>query len=131
MAGETLSDPNGRFALPVPAEGTWTLFASARGYGQRTQPLQRNVPVTLELSRAGELRVRAIDARTGAALSAHITVADARGALLPVRVDQTADGSAFVFSLAPGRYRVKAEVQGYGSRTVEVTAPGSVDIALE
>jgi hypothetical protein len=34
-------------------------------------------------------------------------------------------------SLAPGKYRLTAVVQGYKDREMEISAPGSVDVLME
>jgi hypothetical protein len=58
-------------------------------------------------------------------------VNEADGTFVPVRNERSTDGTAYRFSLAPAKYRLTVVVQGYATRVVEVSAPGSVDVAME
>jgi protocatechuate 3,4-dioxygenase beta subunit len=136
VSGETITDAGGRFTISVSVDGPHVAFASARGYAFRTQSLTlgtstRIAPLTFELPRTSELRVRTIDARTRNALGAHIVVSDLRGTPLPVRGEQSPDAMHWIFYLPAGKYRVTANVQGYASKTIEANAPGSVDVVME
>ncbi len=135
FSGETITDLNGRFTLVVSASGPHLLIASAAGYAQRSQEVLAGgsaaIRAQFELAPASELRVRVVDARNGTPLEAHLVIADEKGTLLPIRPRRTADGSEFVFSLAPGKYRVKVVTIGYAEKTVEVSAPGGVVIGME
>ena len=134
-AGETISDANGRFRLVTAASGTHRAIASAPGYAHRTQSLNlgvtENPQLAFELTPAEDLRIHVVDARSGAALEAHLVLETLEGLPLPVRLRRTADGGSFTFSVAPGKYRVTAIVHGYASKKVDVTAPGTITIALE
>jgi hypothetical protein len=134
LAGETVTDANGRFRILTAAAGPHRAIAWAAGYAQRTQNLtlggSRAPQLAFELQRIEPLRVRVFDARTGTALESHVVVTTAAGAPIPVRAERSADGEWYLFSLAPGRYRVTAIAHGYPSRTVEVTAPGKAELGL-
>lgn len=131
IAGEVPTDGNGRFRIVTAASGSHRLIASATGYAHRVMPVGGSSMVyAFELTPAPDLRLRVLDARTGTPLDAHIVVAD-RSGVLPSRPRRTTDGTTYVFSLAPGKYRVLAMVHGYTAKEIEVTAPGTVDIAME
>ena len=135
VSAETITDANGRFTLASSASGPHVLIASANGYAQRSQEVLAGgaAPIRAQfaLTPAAELRVRVIDARTAAPLDAHLVIADKNGVFIPVRPIRSPDGGEFVFSLAPGKYRVKAVTMGYAEKTVEVSAPGPAVIAME
>jgi Carboxypeptidase regulatory-like domain len=128
--GEVMTGATGRFRILTAATGPHRIAAWVPGYAQRTLPIQLGrtapAPVAFELSKAGEFRVRVFDAKSGTPLSAHVAIADA-----PVRLDRHADGVTLVGSLAPGRYRITVVVPGYADKTVEVTAPGTIDVTME
>jgi uncharacterized surface anchored protein len=131
IAAEVPSDANGRFRIATAAAGATRLIASAAGYAIRTLPVTGTTSqYTFELTPAPDLRVRVLDARTNAPLEAHVIVSDADG-FIDGRPRRSADGATYLFSLAPGQYRVMAIVQGYAAKTVEVTAPGEVDIEVQ
>jgi len=134
-SGETMTDANGRFSITTAASGPHLLIAAAPGHAQRTQEvsLGGTAPQRMQLELAGavELRVRIVDAKTRTPLEAHLVLADEKGTYLPVRSTRSADGAEFLFSLAPGRYRVKALTMGYAEKTVDVTAPGTITIPLD
>ncbi|MGZ8781000.1 MAG: carboxypeptidase regulatory-like domain-containing protein [Thermoanaerobaculia bacterium] len=131
IAGEVPTDANGRFRIVTAASGSYRLIASAHGYAHRMMQVGgASMVYAFELTPAPDLRLRILDARTGTPLDAHIVVADESG-VLPSRPRRTTDGATYVFSLAPGRYRVLAIVQGYTAKEIEVTAPGALDIAME
>lgn len=130
ITAEMPADANGRFRMVAASSGALRLVASAPGYAQRMLPVSSSAAhYAFELTPAQDLRIRVLDARTGTPLDAHIVVSDESG-LLPVRPRRSADGTVYLFSLAPGKYRVLAVVQGYQQKTVEVTAPGAVDIMM-
>ncbi|HEX2121719.1 MAG TPA: carboxypeptidase regulatory-like domain-containing protein [Thermoanaerobaculia bacterium] len=135
VSGSAMTDPNGRFRITTSAMGPHRLTVFAPGYAHHTQPIALGgapaAPLTFELRRVEELRVRVTDARTGAALGAHIIVADERGQTLPVHPMQGRGDPVTRLSLAPGRYRITAVVQGYSARTVTATAPGTIDVVME
>lgn len=135
IAGEIITDTTGRFSLTTSAAGAQFLIASARGYAHRTLPITlgptAQPPFTIDLARAAELRVRVVDVRTRTPLDAHLVLTDERSVVLPVRHERSPDGTTYMFSLAPGRYQVKVVVPGYGQKTVDVTAPGAVEVGVE
>lgn len=135
VSAETMTDAGGRFTMIAGASGPHLLIASANGYAQRSQELTAGggtpVRAQFELAPAGELRVRVIDARNATPLEAHLVLADEKGLFLPMRPRRTPDGTETIFSLAPGRYRVKVQSMGYREKTVEVTAPGAIVISME
>jgi len=135
VTGMTFTDAAGRFTLTTAASGSHSLVVSAPGYAHRIQPVTlgetRPPQYTFELGRGGELRVRVLDARTRIPLEARLVLIDQRGMILPIREGRSPDEFPYIFWLAPGRYRLTAIVQGYGRKTVDVTSPGTVEIALE
>lgn len=131
IVAEVPTDANGRFRLVTAAAGALRVIASAHGYAQRVMPVSgSSTQYAFELSPVPELRIRVLDARNGAPLDAHVVFRD-DGGILPVRPRRTADGITYVFSVAPGKYQVMAIVQGYATKTIEVTAPGAADILME
>ena len=131
IVAEVPTDANGRFRIVTAAAGPLRLIASAHGYAQRAVAVNSTtMQYAIELSPAQETRIRVLDARTNAPLDAHIVFSDDTG-ILPVRPRRTAEGTTYVFSLAPGKYRVLVVVQGYEPKNAEVTAPGGADIVME
>ncbi len=53
------------------------------------------------------------------------------GGILAVLPRRSSDGTAYLFTVAPGRYRVMAYVKDHSIKTVEITAPGPMDIVME
>lgn len=135
VSAEAPTDAGGRFTMTNTASGPHLLMASARGYAHRTIEVTAGtadpIRATFELTPASELRIRVIDARNSTPLEAHITLTDERGTFLPVRPTRTPDGLEFVFSLAPGKYRLTAVTPGYKEKTMEISAPGRVVVGLE
>jgi Carboxypeptidase regulatory-like domain len=135
VSAEAPTDANGRFTLTNTASGPHQLIASARGYAHRAIEVMAGTPdpirATFELTPATELRIRIVDARTNTPLEAHITLADERGTFLPIRPARTPDGTEFVLSLAPGKYRLTAITPGYKETAMEITAPGRVVVGME
>lgn len=131
FAGEVSADGSGRFRMVSAFSGPHRLIASAPGYAHRVQMMSSTVAqYAFEMSPAPDLRVRVLDARTSAPLEAEVAATDAEG-LLPVRPRRSGDGTTYLFSLAPGNYRLMVMVRGYALKLVDVTAPGAVDIPLE
>jgi hypothetical protein len=134
LAGEAPADAHGRFRILSAASGRHRVVASAPGFGQTEQAVtlggRASQQLAFELRRVGQLRVRVIDANTGTALDAHLMVSTPEGTRVPVRAERSPDGEWFVFSLAPGRYRVTSVVHGYEQRVMEVTAPGVVEVGI-
>ena len=135
ILAEVTADAGGRFHLITAATGPLRLTVSAHGYAQRTQPLSGSTTglsaqYAFELTPAPDLPIRVLDARTGTPLDAQIIFSDAAG-ILPVRPRRSADGTTYLFSVAPGTYRVLVYVQGYPLKTVDVTAPGAADVVME
>jgi hypothetical protein len=135
---ETLGDAvvgrEGRFQLLTGASGSYRLVASAPGYAQATQRIQLgngDRQVAFALDKTAALRVRVVDARTGVPLTAGVTITTPDRRALPVGQQQSDAGSITIFWLAAGKYRLTINVGGYASKEVEVTAPGSVDVAME
>lgn len=133
-AGETFTNADGRFRILTASTGAYRLIAWGRGYAQRAVPLQlgnRAQQVAFELTKTEELRVQIVDANSGAPLTADLVLQTADGMYLPIRPEQSSDQTAFVYSLAAGKYRLTVAVPGYPERKVEVTAPGVVRVAME
>jgi hypothetical protein len=135
FTGETFTDANGRFRMLTASSGAYRLIAWGPGYAHNAQDVQlgsgRAADVAFEMSRSGELRVRVIDAKSGVPLNVYLTVQTAEGMFLPLRAEQSGDQASYIFSIAAGKYRITAMAPGYAERTVEATAPGTVDIALQ
>lgn len=132
IAGEVPTDAQGRFRLVTAGAGPQRVVATAPGYAHRSLPVNSSTThYTFELQPIEPLRVRVVDARSGSPLDAHVVVQQQDGAHVPGRMRRTSDGTSFLFSVAPGRYRLTVVVQGYGTRVVDVTAPGTVDVRME
>ncbi|HEX8408104.1 MAG TPA: carboxypeptidase-like regulatory domain-containing protein [Thermoanaerobaculia bacterium] len=132
ISGEVPTDANGRFRMTTSGTGTHRLVAAAPGYAYRSMPVVSNTThYAFELQPAAELRVRVVDSRSGTPLEAHLMLHEAGGAFVPGRVQRSGDGTSYGFSLPPGKYKLTAVVHGYTTRVVEVTAPGTIDVAME
>lgn len=129
---EVPTDANGRFRIVTASSGPQRLVASAPGYAHRAIPLSAtSAHYAFELAPVEGLRVRVVDARSGMPLDAHVTVHDPGGTIVPGRMQRSRDGSSYAFSLAPGKYRLHVVVQGYAKKTMEITAPGTIDVRME
>jgi uncharacterized GH25 family protein len=134
VAAEMQTDALGRFRIATAGSGAHQVIASAPGYGHRTTTLNLGAspaPMTFELSPVSQLRVRILDARTETPLDGHVWIANLDGSYVPVRADRSTDGATHLFSVAPGKYRVSANVFGYEQQSIEVTAPGDADLRLK
>ena len=133
-AGETMSGPDGRFELSTSAAGAHNLVVAAPGYAHTLRAVSLDgvatPPMVLELSAAEPLIVRVVDARSGTPLEAHLAIASKDGVLIPANGRRSMDGTESSFSLAPGSYRVTAIVEGYGEKSVDITAPGVIEIRM-
>jgi protocatechuate 3,4-dioxygenase beta subunit len=133
VAGETVTDANGRFRTITAAAGAYRVVAWAGGYAPRDQSVSLGgTPrsLTFELARTEPLRVRVVDSRTGTPLEAHVVIQTIDAMPVRVRGDRTPDGEWFLFSLAPGEYRLTAVVHGYATKVIEVKAPGTVEVRM-
>ncbi|HEX2060685.1 MAG TPA: carboxypeptidase-like regulatory domain-containing protein, partial [Thermoanaerobaculia bacterium] len=72
VAGESITDANGRFRIVTSASGAYRAIASATGYAHQTQSMRPQM--SFELARTEGLHVRVVDARTGTPLDAHLVV---------------------------------------------------------
>jgi protocatechuate 3,4-dioxygenase beta subunit len=132
ISAEVPTDANGRFRIVSAASGAQRLVATAPGYAHRVMPVSSAVThYAFELEPASELRVRVLDAQSGSPLDAHLVVHEQDGTFIPGRMRRSTDGTTFLFSLAPGKYKLRAIVQGYAPRTIDVTAPGTVEVRME
>lgn len=132
-AHEMETDAQGRFRMTSSFSGPHRLTASAPGYAYAVQPVSSTTTHYLfALPKTAALQVRVTDARSGTPLDAHLVVNESEsGAFVPVRSNRSADGTTVQFALAPGKYRLTVVVQGYTTRVVEVSAPGTVEIKME
>jgi protocatechuate 3,4-dioxygenase beta subunit len=129
FAGETATDAAGRFSILTAASGPHRVVASTPGYAHAAQSItlggNRSSQLAFELTKSAPLAVTVVDAKTGIPLDAHLELQN-----LPVRPERTPDGATFLFSLAPGKYRLTVVVQGYEQQTVDVSAPGRVEVRM-
>ncbi|HEY0370641.1 MAG TPA: carboxypeptidase-like regulatory domain-containing protein, partial [Thermoanaerobaculia bacterium] len=131
VVAEVPTNAAGRFRIATAAAGPLRIIVSAPGYAQRmAMASSSSSQYAFELSPGAEVRIRVLDKSTGAPLGAHLILSDDTG-ILTVRQRLTGDGGTFVFSVAPGKYHVLAVVQGYAAKTVDVEAPGAIDIIIE
>jgi hypothetical protein len=136
-AGETIAegttDASGTYRISLAGAGAHRVIASAPGHAQRSERvvLDRAQAMRIEfaLPSATPLRVRVADTRTDIPLDGWVTIAAPDG-VLPVRPERSADGEWWIFSVAPGEYRVTAVVPGYTTRTTRVTAPGDTTVKM-
>ena len=135
VTAETITDAAGRFTILSSAAGPHLLIASAAGHAHQSREIvaggETPVRAQFQLAGAAELRVRAVDARRGTPLQAHITIADEKGTILPVRSIFARNGDELIFSVARGKYRLTAISMGYAQKTVEASAPGAIVIPME
>ena len=127
---EMPTDASGRFRIVTASSGAYRLVASASGYSHRAIATSNATQYSFELTPTAALKVRVVDTSTRTPLDAHLIVTDADGAYVPVRPQRSEDGETYTYSLAPGQYRLTAVVHGYPSRTVDVTAPGTIEIGV-
>ena len=133
IATNASTDSDGHFEMVKTVAGAYRLIASREGYAPRVQPFGGTMTqYVFELMPAPDLLVRVLDSHTGAPLYASVDISGESG-YIPMKSRLSDDGSTFLFSLAPGKYRVTATVSGDEKRVkvVEVTAPGTVDVMME
>ncbi|MDQ3284087.1 MAG: carboxypeptidase-like regulatory domain-containing protein, partial [Acidobacteriota bacterium] len=130
MGGSAVTDASGHFRLTTGATGAVSLVATAEGYGSRARPVDVGdaAPVTFELQRVEPLRVRVFDAKTKVPLEARVDLTTADGTVLPLNKQH--DGEAMVFWVAEGKYLLHVHTQDHRDKTIEVTAPGAVDVDI-
>jgi carboxypeptidase family protein len=131
LGRETRSDGSGHFRMST-MRAPMLLYVSASGYAPRTLNADTAAQMVVELDPAAELRVRVVDAKSGAPLEARILVQDVRGAYVVSLPEHSADGATYRFSLSPStKYRISIRAEGYTERKIEVTAPGSIEVRME
>jgi hypothetical protein len=120
------SDRNGRFTLDAP-RGLEAIEVDKDDYG--TAIVAAKPALLVKLTRSEETVVHIVDARDGHALSGWAMARDAEGHLIwPTREPKS---SMSFFRLPPGRYRISASADGYGSKTIVAEMPSSdIRIAL-
>jgi hypothetical protein len=128
---EDLTDAGGAFALQV-FRGAYILTATKNDFATVAQRIEPDpVPLILKMTRSEGLRVRLLDARTGATLSGYVVATDAAGMNIARVHDAQKDGSILV-PLSAGSYRVSVSADGFASQSVRTTVPmqGELRIAL-
>ena len=132
-ASEMQTDAQGRFRMASSSSGAQRLTASAPGYAYSVQQVSSTTTHYLfALTKVAALEVRVSDARSGTPLDAHFVVNESEGGgFVPVRHDRSTDGTTYRFSLVPGKYKLIVVVQGYPTRVVDVSAPGTIEIKME
>ena len=145
LVASAIAAPDGTYAVTLSRRGSYELWVEGEELGRRSHRITRTLGDTdrfdialfsHELSDpetatplSATLRLRATDARSGAALYAHFDLADAAGNA--IEAPSGSSDEAITFALPQGRYRVTVNAVGYAPRTVEVTVPGTFDVDVE
>lgn len=125
------TDATGRFRLKVVASTPPPLYVKAAGFATRLYTIEPKASEQrIALVRATTLRIRIVDARTGALLDGEIHVSNSEGPV-PFRQERGADGGSYVLTIAPGTFRVLVAAAGYAAKLVEATAPGAIEVEME
>ena len=127
------SDSDGRFAFEFVAEGRYTVSASEEGYAMAAREIAvegASAPdVELALSRGQVVEISTVDAATGRAVDAYLSLAgNLRGPSLSSQRTGTGTYRAW---LLPGMHSLRASANGYKPETVSVTVPGTPQIVIE
>jgi protocatechuate 3,4-dioxygenase beta subunit len=132
LGEDATTDAGGRFDILAPQSGDYRLVAKISGYAPATLKIEgTDKRYLFELTPVGELRIRVSDAHSGAPLEAQLTLVERDGDNMVGDPERYGDGSEFRYWIAPGKYTLRVDVEGYASRELEVTAPGVVDVAMQ
>jgi hypothetical protein len=130
-AGDAKSDAGGAFALET-VPGRYVLTVSKEGFATVTQPVDAGGPPSIvTMTPTKGLRVRIVDARSGATVDGYAAAIDASGQQRAKASEQKKDGT-FLLSLAPGAYRVAVSANEFASQSARASVPfeGELRIAL-
>lgn len=137
----TLTDPTGRFEVLQVDAGTYSLWASAAGYGaEERHGVRSGAPVLLELREEVTLEGRVVDSAGAPVAGFGVMVLAVLGSVerqpRAARTFYSPDGHFAIGGLASGPYEVSAVAAGYApSEPVSVRAEGGVsqtgDLVLE
>jgi protocatechuate 3,4-dioxygenase beta subunit len=121
------TNAHGEFTAQSLREGRYRLLTMKAGYGQQTRELElargANPEIVIELVPAAGLGLSVVDARNEQALDANVVVRDLAGRVVANRhADVAADGSLSI-ALADGPYLLSTSASGYGTATLNVSAP--------
>ena len=130
--GAAKTDANGAFSVSANDAPSFVVSASKKGFATAVQRVPRgSAPLLMRLGRTDGLRVRLVDARSGATLSGYAVATNAAG-LLVGRANESAQDGAMVVPLHDGAYRVSVSANGFASQSQHVTIPltGELRFAL-
>lgn len=124
---QSVSDSEGSFTLDALTDGTYLLRAARDRYAPATQ--SRTVTnggapdIEIRLERAQPMVFRVVDAQSGAAVDAMISVSQDKKAVAQSRGVRDDDGGIPIY-LAPGNYKAFVFAGGYVNQSVDFSAPG-------
>ena len=130
-----LTDSTGGYTA-VAGPGRYTLIARKPGYGHATTEVNvsesADAVADLRLRRTDGVLVRAVDARSGAPVHAHVFVYDEHERLIVMERNPEFSQSIRV-ALATGNYLmiVRAANDAYVDKRVRVSSPSDIEVRLE
>jgi hypothetical protein len=117
----------GAFEAPLLREGRYRVVTAKKGFGQQVREVElargATAEVLLELQPADGVSVRVTDARDGRTLEAIVVVRDRAKRIVANRHAGTDADGAVIIPLADGPYVLSTSANGYGTKTLPVTAP--------
>jgi len=121
---DTKTDGSGAFGVTIPqSDGAHAVTVELEGFATATQrAIAGGAPLLVTLQRTDGLRVRLIDARTGATLDGYAIAVDEGGHLLARAQDQKPDGTLRL-PVRAGTYRIAVSASGYASQLTSSVVP--------
>lgn len=121
----TVSDSDGRFVIEALPDATVELHVTHDKYA----PATRSVviaggtvsDVDVQLDSAQEMRIRVVDAVSGASVAAGVTISEGRTTI--ANGGQSDEGVIHLW-LRPGQYKATVGARGYVAQTVDLAVPG-------
>lgn len=124
---ERATDSGGRAIFDIVTDATYTVQATKQGYASDPRDLvvQNGVDVDTDLvvTRGEEVVVRLIDAASGQAADAFVTILDASGRAVANRPPALDPTGAFRYWLRPGNYTIKVGGRDYEAKSVPLVVP--------
>jgi hypothetical protein len=121
---DTKTDASGTFAVTIPkSDAAYSVTVELEGFATATQrAIAGGAPLHVTMARTDGLRVRLVDARTGATLDGYAIAVDEGGHLLARAQDQKPDGTLRL-PVSAGTYRIAVSASGYASQLTTSAAP--------
>jgi len=133
MGRSATTSNGGSFSLDSVAEGSYRVIAEKAGYASGAADAvvtSSGGEVEVRMTKADGANVRLVDARGGSGLSGRIYVSDLQERFVLEETVRTDGAESQRLALSAGQYIARVWASGYAARTVLLSAPGQMNIAL-